>query len=382
MSFRFAPVLRLFAPVALVSFPLFAHAVEEVSSAAQPAAGASAAPEAPAPALTSAATGEETAAEALLGELQAALAEIESSGPSLERLERLGDLYARRGDAQRAVVAFQRAIDEFGGSEQLYVKLSRLLLLAGRPELGMEILKIAQKAYPDSVAILLELGQAYNAFGKHYAAAAILKQAQALDAEDRQVPYHLALALRAQNKLSEASALVDVELEKGTDRMPIYLLKADLLIASGEGREAVRFLEDLFEKNPESPDTKRLLNHAYQTYAAAEAESGRLTRAIRTLEKALELGLNNAAINSSIATLYYEAGDYAAAETQLKGAIAEFPDFLEAYAVYGTVLRALNRDGEAVTMFEEGLKRARAVKDQESVKRFESLVARTRSEAA
>lgn len=324
----------------------------------------------PAPVATEAAP----TANPLLDELKALVTQIEASGETLELVEKAGDLYLRLGDAQRAVILYQKAIEQFGGSEMVYLKLARTLLLAGRPELGVEILKVAQKAYPGSAALLFELGQAYNSQGKHYAAASVLKQAMALDPEESAYPFHLAIALRSQKKFEEALALIDGLVANGSEELPVQLVRGDLLVAMGNEREAVAYIEGIYEKTSDNPDVKLLLSHAYRRFAAKESAAGRITRAIRNLEKAIELDQDIPELRSQIATLHYEAGEFLEAEKQVKLAIESHPESLSAYGVYSTVLMALERPDEAREVLQKGLLQARAVKDAESVKYFEQIL--------
>ncbi len=310
----------------------------------------------------------------LIGELKILLEQIESSGETLELVEKAADLYLRLGDAQRAVALYQRAIERHGAPERVYVKLARTMQLAGRPELGVEVLKVAQQAMPDSAALHFELGQAYNAQGKHYAAASALNRAMALDPSDTAYPFHLAIALRSQKKYAEALALVDGLLEKGAVELPIKLVRGELLVASGSESAAVGYAEELFREAPQERDVKLLLAHAYSRLALREGQEGRGAAAIQILEKAIGLDLGIPELRFQIATLRFEAGEYLEAQEQASLAIQAAPDSLSAYVVSGAALKALERTTEAREVLQKGLLRARAAKDEASIKYFEQLL--------
>lgn len=311
----------------------------------------------------------------LISDLMAKLiTEIQTSGETMQRLENLGDLHIQTGDAARAVAVYEQAIAKFGGSENLYYKLSRILLVMKRPELALEIMKVGVEAFPDSANLQFELGQAYNAFGKYYAALAALRRAQALDPENDSYRYHMALAYRARKDSDKAMEIVDELLDKGGEEIQLHMLKGDLLMAQGEHRAAVRILEDLYEEHPDSPDTKRVLVYAYQQYAYSEGSEGRLGRAIRTMEDALEVAPENAESRTGLAAFYKETGDNEQAEEVVKVVLETSPDYLDAYVLYGSLLDWRDQKTEAAAAYMDGLARARTLGDQTAVEQFSQLL--------
>lgn len=302
------------------------------------------------------------------------IAEIQTSGETMQLLENLGDLHIQTGDTARAVAVYEQAIAKFGGSENLYYKLSRILLVMRRPELAHEIMKVGVEAFPNSAKLQFEVGQAYTAFGKYYAALAALRRAQALDPENDSYRYHMALAYRARKDTDKAMEIVDELLEKGGKEIPLHLLKGDLLMVQGEHRSAVRTLEDLYEEHPDSPDTKRVLVYAYQQYAYSEGSEGRLGRAIRTMEKSLELAPENAESRTGLAAFLKETGDNERAEEVVKVVLETSPDYLDAYVLYGSLLDWRDQKKEAAAAYRDGLARARALEDQTAVEQFSELL--------
>lgn len=312
--------------------------------------------------------------EAFLAELKAALVDVEENGETFEKLERIGDMYLQLGDPQRAVMVFERAIKNYGGTEDLFFKFARVLLLSGRPELGMKVLALGLEAHPESAKLQFELGKAYNSFGKTYAAISAFSRAIELDPKEVSYRYFLADTYRSQKKWDKAMEIVDAMVEEGTDFLPAHLMKGDLMLALGDPRGSVRFLEDVYEENPNSADAKKVLIHAYQTYAYSEASSGRLSRAIKTLEDALEVDPDNAESRASIGTFHYEAGDHQKAEEIFKEVLDRHPDYLESYALYGSLLRFLDRKEEAIAMFEAGLAKSRELGSEPFVKQYQDLL--------
>src|SRR5690606_23171004 len=190
----------------------------------------------------------------------------------------------------------------------------RVLLLSGRPELGLRTLVIASEAHPESDILQFELGKAYNGSKKYYASISALKKAIELNGEEERYRYYLADVYRSQRKGAKALEIIDALIAEDSDYLPTYLMKGDLLLAQGEYRDAVRHMEDVYEAHPNSKDAKYVLTHAYQQYAYTEATAGRLSRAIKTLESALEVDPENAESRASLGSFYYQAGQHLEAE--------------------------------------------------------------------
>ncbi|EDY83643.1 tetratricopeptide repeat domain protein [Verrucomicrobiia bacterium DG1235] len=312
----------------------------------------------------------------VLDELKKALQDVEANGASLEKYEAIGDLYLKVGDAQRAIVIFNQAIKEFGGDEQLFLKFARVLAVSGRPELALDVLNIGLEAFPGSEAITFELGKAYVSMRKPYAAISNLMKVIEVNPEKELYRYYLADAYRIQKKWDEASEIIDALIEEESDYLPVYLMKGDLLLAQGEQRDGVRFLEDLLDEHPDSGDVKAVLVHGYQLYAYTESDAGRLTRAIRSMRSSLEIDPDNAESMVGLASFLNEDGEYEEAEAVFEETIQKRPEFLETYMLYGKMLEYLDRVSDARAIYEKGLAKSREMGVEGAVKRYLGLLGR------
>lgn len=312
--------------------------------------------------------------EALLEKIRALLQDVEENGASLEKLDQLGDLYLQGGDAQRAILVFQKAIADHQGSEAMFVKVARVMGIVGGPEHAVNALKLGLETFPESELLSYELGKAYIGFGKPYAAISNLKKVLALDPGKEQYRYHLADAYRLQKKWAEASEIIDALIEEGTDTVEVHLMKGDLLLAQGEHRDGVRFLEDLLEEHPESESVKQVLVHAYQLYAYAESEGGRLSRAVRSIRSALEVDPSNGESQLALGSFLNELGEYEEAESTFKALLEQNPNYLDAYVFYGRMLEALDRTPEAANVYKDGLSKARELGVEGAVNAFRQLL--------
>lgn len=317
------------------------------------------------------------ATRALIKDLEAALIDASEKGETLEKLEHIGDLYTQLGEAQRAVIVYDKAIRDFGGTEQLYLKFARVLLASGKPDLALKTLQIGHDAFPDSNLISQEMGKAYLSMRKAYAAQAIFKKLIEEHPENDMYRYYLADSFRIQKKWDEALGIIEGLIEEDFEYIPVYLMKGDLLLAMGEMRDGVRYLEDVYEEHPDSGDVKQVLVHAYQLYAYAESDSGRLSRAIRSMRDALEVEPENGETLVGLASFLSESGEHEEAEKLFKETLETQPQFLEAYVMYGKMLDYLDRKDEAHLVYLEGLKQSREMGAKGAEQTFLQLLGRS-----
>lgn len=312
--------------------------------------------------------------QALAKELEAALTDLMENGETLEKLERVGDLYARLGFAQRAVLIYEKAIRDFGGSQEVFLKFARVLLNSGKPDLALETLKIGREAFPDSEPLQLEAGKAYLSMRKGYAAQAIFKELIEKDPENDLYRYFLADSLRIQKKWNAAMEIAASLVEKQFDYPPVYLMKGELLLTLGKPGEGVRFLETVCEDYPNLDEAKEVLVHAYQLYAYEVSQSGQLEDALQSVRKSLEIDPKNRESRVALASLLSEKGEYEEAERIFQETLAEQPDFLGAYMMYGNLLNHLGRRGDAQAAYREGLKRSRKMGVEDAEQTFLDLL--------
>lgn len=313
---------------------------------------------------------------AVFAELKAAIQDLNENGETAEKLEKIGDLYLDIGDAQRAIVVYSKEIEQYGGSEELFLKFARVLAISGSPELAMKSLNIGLEAFPNSETLLFELGKAYLAQGKAYAAISSLKAALEINPRQEQYRYFLATAYRVQKKMAEAVEIVDGLIEEKTELLPVYLLKGDLLLADGELSEGVLFLEELLKLHPDSNDVKALLVRAYQLNAYSESDAGNASGAIRSMRSSLEFDPFNAESMVGLASYLHEAGEFEEAETLIKASSEKHPNFLEVYVIYGKMLESRSRPDDARAVYEKGLAKSRELGRKAAENNFLSLLGR------
>lgn len=312
--------------------------------------------------------------DAIIQKLSELLQDVEANGATFEKLEEIGDLYLQGGDAKRATLLYQKAITDYGGSEELFIKFARVMGMAGSAEHAVGVLNVGLEKFPDSELLIFEVGKVYIGLNKPYAAISNLKKALEMSPEKEEYRYYLADAYRQQKKWEQASEIIDALIEEESELLEVHLMKGDLLLAQGERRDGVRFLEDLLEEHPDSESVKRILVHAYQLYAYAESQSGRLSRAVRSMRSALEVMPENAESNVALATFLQELGEYEEAEAAYKAALEQNAAYLDAYVLYGNMLEQLDRTPEAAVLYQTGLSKSREAGIESAIATFRKLL--------
>ncbi len=312
--------------------------------------------------------------EAVVAQLTSLLQDVEKNGETFEKLDQLGDLFLKVGDAQRAVLVFRKAIDDFGGTEALFSKYARVIEIAGSPEQTIEALSLGLESFPESEVLRFAIGKAYIAQGKAYAAVSNLKKVLALDPENEVYRFYLADAYRIQQKWSEASELIDGLIAEETELLQVYLMKGDLLLSQNRLEEGLNHLESVLEKNPDSEDAKKATVQACQLFAYSEAEAGRVEEAVRSVRRSLEILPDYAESLAALAALLNRLGHYEEAETAFKRVIELNPNNLDAHVFYGRMLESLDRTPEAAVIYQKGLSKSRELGIKDAVETFRELL--------
>ena len=190
---------------------------------------------------------------------------------------------------------------------------SEMLVFLGRQEEALRTLQ-ARVIYFESSAVIRDaVGQLLVQFKKYEEAAAILRQASILAADDLVIQEHLAFALYFAGKYGEA-----VEPFKRLLKDDTYIKRADVHLAMG----------------------KSLL------------EIGRLRDARASLETAAQLDESNPAVWLALGRVAMQLGDEKRAELSLRRAAAADPAGSEARLLMGYLRLRQKRPAEALSNFQ------------------------------
>ena len=307
--------------------------------------------------------------------LRAALQELKVEGENQERLKRVADSYLEIGDLVRAIPFMKRLVEQHGGSEEDYVRLSSLFVAATKdPASAIDTLRAGLEAHPRSTLILFQLSKAYARSGKSYAAISSLQRAIEIDPEDYLLRLHLANNYRSIGKVDKAMELALPLYETRKDVEDAQLLYGYLLTDELRFEEAIAVFETYFAANPTSEAGKNALRDGYIGRAMKSVASGDHAQGIASLERAIDLYPQDLDARIGLVSLLRESGKSGVAEESLRELLRSNPERLEAYALLGLLLLDLKRPEEAGALFQEGFKRARAQGNREAAERFLRLL--------
>lgn len=281
-----------------------------------------------------------------------------------------GDIYTVRQKPDRAVVAYQKAVDtDLAPSSALYVKLGTALLQTGLPEKAVEAYNKALALSPGNKDALLaleqiwkkeitldsrnmsahlNLGAVYQQMGRYDDAFAQYQVADRLSPGNPLVKLNLGSLHQARGQLDQASAMYDTVLQQNPGNAQALLYKADILKQQGRAQEAEQFLQRALQA---SPDKKQVLDQLIAVYKA-QGDPVKIKAGIRSYADAFP---QDAAIQYQAGLSLHEAKEYEAAIEYYRKAIRLKPGMSEAHANMGTALHALNRREEAIGALQQAV---------------------------
>jgi tetratricopeptide (TPR) repeat protein len=221
-------------------------------------------------------------AEERLGSAEKHLTAAAAARPELSTVDILrGRVDEMRGHWDDALEAYRSAARKDPESSSAPLLEARVLIILGRPADAAELLERAMESTPSSVELLRAAGEAYLAAKDYARAVPCLRQAHALDANDRAAFESLAIALYRLGRYSDAAALLDGH---DDDTLPDHmrLLFGRSALLALEADLAVTQLSKCiaaFDKDPE----------VWLDLSRAQALAGRTSEARAAAERALAL---------------------------------------------------------------------------------------------
>lgn len=171
----------------------------------------------------------------------------------------LGTFYFDRGDNERALSYFQRAVKWDPNSAPFHHALAVCLSVMGKPHEAVEELKIACRLAPREAEYFFKLGLAQNETGNLKEAVAALKQATEIDPQFAQAWYNLGLGYSA----SQQPELALESLRRAESINPNHpqypYARATILARLGRTQDARAAAERALEIQPSFSDAAVLL---------------------------------------------------------------------------------------------------------------------------
>ncbi len=296
----------------------------------------------------------------------------------------LGDLHQLHGTPEKAEDAFIQGLKAAPGHETLSLKLAQFYLHHHKLPQAEAIYENLAVRNPDQEQYYLLLGDFYFSIGNRdkaldsFVEATQTSKSSSLS-RDKLIGYHMDIG-----NLAQAETLIKAALERDKKDFMARLLDARLRVMQGKGEDTTAQLRMLVKEQPNSPMAHEFLGIALsQTQSLHEAqveltEAQRLAPqavgprmelakvhlaqrsydlAIEQAEAALRINPRNFSPLFLLGEAYWKKGDASKAQTAF-GSIAKIaPDYPKLQHYLGLIARAQHRNSEAVTHFENELKK-------------------------
>jgi type IV pilus assembly protein PilF len=166
---------------------------------------------------------------------------------------------ARSNDHQAAVEQLKLAIAEYPSYMDAFNEMGVQYMRLNELEKADEALRSALKIKPDAFEPLINHGIVLFRLQRFDEAEIVLRSALKAKKNSPVVHYYLGRTLTELNRFKEAEKELDLALTHSDDQMTeVHRMLANLYIAKGENKRAVKALEKYLELVPTAPDADKL----------------------------------------------------------------------------------------------------------------------------
>lgn len=309
-----------------------------------------------------------------LKQLTLELGKLESDGPSLQRLETIGQLYLALKDYRNAAGFLHMAVEKNNANADTTLKLVSVYLTAGKTDGALALLESGAKTFPESVPLLVELGSAYSAFENYRSAIVIFNRALEVDPENSNIQYLLAGAWFSYGDFEQAKPAILTVIEAGDPSVDSVILYGQVLSETGSIRKGIREVERIYKNDPDNELIRDALIGLLLKNATQEADAGRISRALRALEHANEVVPENTDVLMGLALFQHQLGETQIAIQFCKEILEINPQQQRTYIFLGRLQRTEGQAEEALETFSKGLQIAILNKNEENIQIFEQLL--------
>ena len=292
----------------------------------------------------------------------------------------LGRLYTRNGQADKAIQALTRVVNENPLSVQGRLSLAQAYVVAhdmnnairaleeivdDEPRVANMLgqfqeqagrLKDAADSYTKALAVApnsreLKVRRIAALLGakEYQRAAEFAAQAQMQHPDDLRFTQLRAHALQQMGDLARAITVLEPAARTNPNDATTQLALADLYSSSGRKPDAERTVRQLVALEPGNADALNYLGYLL-------ADGGKqLDEAIRLVRRALDLEPNNPNYLDSLGWAYYRRGDYDQAEKYIGPAAEQMPRNATVQEHFGDVLAKRNRWSDAIAAWTRAL---------------------------
>ena len=272
--------------------------------------------------------------------------------------EFLGSLHQKRNDPAKARDTLEQGLlkaKTLRPSVLFYVNLSRAYRDLKQPAEAVRIARQGLRQLGDAFELHDALGAALGDWGHPEEAVEALRTAVALNPNDSNANYNLAVALLALRRLDEALVALNRSLVLQPTFPNSLLLLGRVEMDSGRWEAAEKYLRPLYESHPEMPDARRLMAQWHWRAGRAAEANKDLVAAEHHYQEGLTVEPNHAELQAGLGTLYLIQGRFADAIRPLEAFHRLQPGNPQSSLFLGQAYAAMGQRDEARRILTEGV---------------------------
>jgi tetratricopeptide (TPR) repeat protein len=262
----------------------------------------------------------------------------------------LGGLDLELNDPAKARDTLEKGLRQAGTAKpgvMYYVDLSRCYRELKQPAEAVRVAREGLARRGREFELYDALGVSLGDAGERDAAVEALRTAVALNPDDTNANYNLAIALLAVRQLDEAVAALQRSLALKPTFPSSLVMLAQIEIDSGRWESAARYLDPLYESHPEMPQARRLMAYWHLRAGMAAEERHDLTAAEKHYREGVEIDRNHPDLQARLGTLFLIQGRFAEAVMPLEAFHRLQPNNAQSSLFLGQVYAATGRSNEA-----------------------------------
>jgi HemY protein len=279
----------------------------------------------------------------------------------LTAYSQLGELYLELNDAVKAREVLETGLQRAKGAKppvMYYVDLSRTYRDLKQPVEAVRVAREGLAGLGQQYELYDALGVSLGDCGEGEAAVAALRTAVALNPDDTNANYNLAVALLKVRNLGDAVAALQRSLVLKPTFPNSLALLAQIEIDSGRWEESARYLLPLYESHPELPQARRLMAY-WQLRAGMAAENKQdAAAAERHYREGVAIDRNHPDLQMRLGTLCLIQGRFADAVVPLEAYRRLQPENPQGALYLGQAYAVVGRVDEARRILAEGVAQA------------------------
>jgi len=264
----------------------------------------------------------------------------------IEGLRLKGNTLAEIGETDRAIQAYQIALNLAPNCFEINYELGRLLWRIGKHQEALPLFQTATQINPLSYQAWSDLGTTYHVLGNGEEAIKCMEKSLEISPDRADTLASLAVIYAEQKNKEAAQKLFEKSIELDSSNAQVYSNYGAFLAQNKEPQKAIAQYEKAIELNPN-------LAHAYSNLGVLLREIGKLEEGIIQCRKAVELNPNLSEAYSNLALLLKDKGEIEEAIEMCHRSLEINPRNLNALNNLGNTLQDKQELGMAIEVYQK-----------------------------